>query len=312
MHAADQPAKSSRKGEKQLEKKNSYEIYVDASIDIEQSYLDEYGIHIIPMEYTIDEKEYVMEKLPTEEELKYFYDKMKDGSVTGTSQITPYAYEQVFKAAAAEGKNVLYLCLSGGLSSTYASSLTAAKNVQESYPGIQIECVDSLGATGGMALLLLRAIRARKAGVSLSENAEDLRGMAKKVGFWFMVEDLVYLKRGGRISATAAFAGNVLNLKPILKITDEGKLVNISKQRGVPRALKFILECYEGSHDDSLGTDVYVTHADCRERAEKTAEEIRKINPAAQVHVCPMGPVIGAHTGPGFIAVIHFGDRNYR
>ena len=289
-----------------------YEIYIDVSIDIEMKYLEENGIRIIPMVYTVDDDRFIMDRPQTEEELKVFYDKMRAGSLTGTSQITPYTYEQTFRKAAEEGKNVLYLCLSGGLSSTYESSLTAAALVRDDYPDMQIECVDTLGATGGMGLLLLLAIRGREAGKSLTENAAFLRENALNVCYWFMVEDLVYLKRGGRISATAALAGNVLNLKPVLKINDEGKLINISKQRGVPRAVKYLLECYEGAHDDSLGSDVIIAHADCRQRAEKLAAEVRRINPAAKVQICGMGPVIGAHTGPGFAAVIHFGNRNYR
>jgi len=292
-----------------LGKKNSYELYIDASVDIEQRYLEENDIHIIPMEYTVDDQVYVMDRPQTEEELHVFYGKMRKGSLTGTSQITPYTYEKYFREAAEAGRSLLYICLSSGLSSTYASSLTAAAAVKEDYPEVQIECVDSLGATGGMGLLLLLAIRNREAGMSLMDNAAFLRAHALDMGFWFMVEDLVYLKRGGRISAAAALAGNVLNLKPILQINREGKLVNISKQRGVPRALKYMVDCYEKAHDDTLGSDVVIAHADCRERAEKLADEVRRINPDARIQICPMGPVIGAHTGPGFAAVIHFGKR---
>ena len=293
-----------------MEKKYSYDLYIDASVDIEQKYLDENDIHIIPMEYTIDDKVYVMDRPQTEEELHVFYDRMREGAVTGTSQITPYTYEQVFRQAAEAGRNLIYICLSSGLSSTYGSSLTAAAAVREDFPDFQIECVDSLGATGGMGLLLLLAIRNRKTGMSLEENADFLRAHALDMGFWFMVEDLVYLKRGGRISAATALAGSVLNLKPILEINNEGKLINFSKQRGVPRAMKFLLECYKKTHDDTMGSDVVIAHADCRERAESLASDVQKINPAARIQICPMGPVIGAHTGPGFVAIIHFGTRD--
>ncbi len=261
-----------------------YEIYIDASLDLDYSWIEENGIHIIPMKYVIDDKEYLMDRPQTEEELKIFYDKMRAGSITGTSQITPYTYEQLFSEAAAQKKDILYLALSSGLSSTYDSSLTGARAVMEDHPDVRIECVDTLGGTGGMGLLLMLAIKARKEGMSLSDNAAMLRDNALKVCYWFMVEDLIYLKRG----------------------------VNISKQRGVPRAVKYLLECYQGAVDTALENDVIVAHADCRERAEKLAEEVRRINPAARIQVCPMGPVIGAHTGPGFVAVIHFGNRNYR
>lgn len=289
-----------------------YEIYVDASIDVENSYITDNNIHFIPMKYMIDDQEYVMDRQQTEEELDHFYQKMKDGSITGTSQITPYTYEQVFRKEAEQGHNVLYLCLSSGLSSTYASSLNAAQSVMEDFPDVKIESVDTLGATGGVGLLLMQAIKGRDEGKTISENAAYLRQIAPNIGFWFMVEDLEYLKRGGRVSATAAFAGNVLNLKPVLKINDEGKLINISKQRGVQRAVKYLLECYEGSYDDTISSDVIVAHAVCKERAEKMRDEILRINPGAKVQICPMGPVIGSHTGPGFAAIIHFGNRNFR
>jgi DegV family protein with EDD domain len=289
-----------------------YEIYVDASIDVENSYITDNNIHFIPMKYMIDDQEYVMDRQQTEEELDHFYQKMKDGSITGTSQITPYTYEQVFRKEAEQGHNVLYLCLSSGLSSTYASSLNAAQSVMEDFPDVKIESVYTLGATGGVGLLLMQAIKGRDEGKTISENAAYLRQIAPDIGFWFMVEDLEYLKRGGRVSATAAFAGNVLNLKPVLKINDEGKLINISKQRGVQRAVKYLLECYEGSYDDTISSDVIVAHAVCKERAEKMRDEILRINPGAKVQICPMGPVIGSHTGPGFAAIIHFGNRNFR
>ena len=289
-----------------------YEIYVDASIDVENSYITDNNIHFIPMKYMIDDQEYVMDRQQTEEELDHFYQKMKDGSITGTSQITPYTYEQVFRKEAEQGHNVLYLCLSSGLSSTHASSLNAAQSVMEDFPDVKIESVDTLGATGGVGLLLMQAIKGRDEGKTISENAAYLRQIAPNIGFWFMVEDLEYLKRGGRVSATAAFAGNVLNLKPVLKINDEGKLINISKQRGVQRAVKYLLECYEGSYDDTISSDVIVAHAVCKERAEKMRDEILRINPGAKVQICPMGPVIGSHTGPGFAAIIHFGNRNFR
>lgn len=289
-----------------------YEIYVDASIDVENSYITDNNIHFIPMKYMIDDQEYVMDRQQTEEELDHFYLKMKDGSITGTSQITPYTYEQVFRKEAEQGHDVLYLCLSSGLSSTYASSLNAAQSVMEDFPDVKIESVDTLGATGGVGLLLMQAIKGRDEGKTISENAAYLRQIAPDIGFWFMVEDLEYLKRGGRVSATAAFAGNVLNLKPVLKINDEGKLINISKQRGAQRAVKYLLECYEGAHDDTISSDVIVAHAVCKERAEKMRDEILRINPGAKVQICPMGPVIGSHTGPGFAAIIHFGNRNFR
>ena len=237
-----------------------YEIYVDAGIDADFEYMKANDVHLIPMKYSIDGEEFIMNRVPTDEELGYFYQKMKDGSITGTSQITPFTYEKVFGETVAAGKNILYIALSSGLSSTYSSSLTGMQAVLDDYPDAQIECVDSLGATAGIAILMQLA----------------------------------------------------LNLKPILKINDEGKLINISKQRGIPRGIKYLLECYEIAHDDTPLPDVFVVNADCPERGQKIADEVSRINPDAVIHQLSIGPVIGAHTGPGFVALIHFGNRNAR
>ena len=289
-----------------------YEIYVDAGIDADFEYMKANDVHLIPMKYSIDGEEFIMNRVPTDEELGYFYKKMKEGSITGTSQITPFTYEKVFREVVESGKNILYIALSSGLSSTYSSSLTAMQSVLDDYPEARIECVDSLGATAGIAMLMQLAVNNRNTGMSLAENAEVIRNSTLKVSYWFIVEDLQYLKRGGRISSTAAFAGNVLNLKPILKINDEGKLINISKQRGVPRGIKYLLECYEMAHDDTPLPDVFVVNANCPERGQKIADEVSRINPNAVIHQLSIGPVIGAHTGPGFVALIHFGNRNAR
>ena len=295
-----------------LSNQYEYEIFVDAGIDADFEYMKANDVQLIPMKYSIDGEEFIMNRVPTEEELSYFYKKMKEGSITGTSQITPFTYEKVFRETVEAGKNILYIALSSGLSSTYSSSLTAMQSVLDDYPGVQIECVDSLGATAGIAMLMQLAVNNRNAGMSLSDNAEVIRNSALKVSYWFIVEDLQYLKRGGRISSTAAFAGNVLNLKPIIKINDEGKLINISKQRGVPRGIKYLLECYEMAHDDTPLPDVFVVNANCPERGQKIADEVSRINPNAVIHQLSIGPVIGAHTGPGFVALIHFGNRNAR
>ena len=198
-------------------------IITDSACDLSQEYASSRGITVIPLKVRFGDEEFLDGVTITPDA---FYERLeKKDVVPKTSQITPYTYEQIFRKEAEQGHNVLYLCLSSGLSSTYASSLNAAQSVMEDFPDVKIESVDTLGATGGVGLLLMQAIKGRDEGKTISENAAYLRQIAPDIGFWFMVEDLEYLKRGGRVSATAAFAGNVLNLKPVLKINDEGKLV---------------------------------------------------------------------------------------
>ena len=288
-----------------------YVICIDASVDIDQSYIDENKIVIIPMKYVLGESEQLMENRLTDQKLLDFYDYMRAGMMTHTSQITPYFYQQVFRREASLGRDILYISLSSGLSSTYSSALTAAEEIEEEFEGLKIEVVDSLAATGGMGLLLMMAVRARESGISLSENAQALRSAAGKICHWFLVDDLKYLRRGGRISAATAVAGAVLNIKPILKIADDGTLISIAKKRGLSKASSFLTECYAGAVDRSLPDEVIIAHADCISEAEAARKRILSINPKADVQICGLGPVIGAHTGPGMLAVIHWGNRNY-
>lgn len=288
-----------------------YVICIDASIDIDQNYIDENKVVIIPMKYVLGETEYLMENRLSDQKLRDFYNAMKAGEMTHTSQITPYFYQQVFRREASLGHNILYISLSGGLSSTYSSALTAAEEIEDEFDDLKIEVVDSLAATGGMGLLLMMAVRAKESGVSLSENAEALRRAAGKICHWFLVDDLKYLRRGGRISAATAVAGTVLNIKPILKIADDGTLISVAKKRGLSKASSFLTDCYEAALDRSLSDDVIIAHADCISEAEAIRSRILSINPDANAQICGLGPVIGAHTGPGMLAVIHWGNRDY-
>jgi DegV family protein with EDD domain len=290
---------------------NEYVICSDASVDIEQQYIEDKGVVIIPMEYVLGSDELIMKNRLSDEELKTFYDAMRRGEPTHTSQITPYYYHEVFRREALKGHDILYLSLSGGLSSTYSSALTAAEEIEEEFEGIRIEVVDTRAATGGMGLLLRKAVKDRENGAALSDNAAGLRASVGKVCHWFLVDDLKYLYRGGRISAATAVAGTVLSIKPILKIADDGTLVSIAKKRGLAKAAAFLAECYEGSVDKTLPADVVIAHADCAHEAETMKKRILSANPDANVYICGLSPVIGAHTGPGMIAVIHWGSRNY-
>ncbi len=288
-----------------------YVICIDASVDIDQQYIEDNKIVIIPMKYILGDKEHLMENRLTDAQLLDFYNAMREGAMTHTSQITPYFYQQVFRREAALGHDILYISLSGGLSSTCSSARTAAQEIEDEFDDLHIEIVDSLAATGGMGLLLMNAVRSKQKGLSLSENAAALRFYAPDICHWFLVDDLQYLRRGGRISAATAVAGTVLNIKPILKIADDGTLIGIAKKRGLPKASAFLLECYEGAVNKSLPGDVIIAHADCASVAENMREKILASNPAAAVQICGVRPIIGALTGPGMLAVIHWGKRNY-
>lgn len=287
----------------------SYVIFSDISADIPAGYAKENGIRFISMRYSLGDEDRVCEEIETEEVLKQFYNGQRNGDLTRTSQISPQVYMDVFTPVLREGKDILYLALSSGLSSTYQSSCLAAGQLKEQFPEREIVCVDSLAATGGMGLLLEAAVQNRKEGMAPAENGKWLEENRLKVCHWFMVEDLMYLKRGGRVSAATAVVGSALNIRPVLKIEEDGTLKNFAKARGTKRALNSLVDYYEAAGDKKPGERVYILHADSQENAEYLEEKVKQINPQCSVTKMMLSPIIGAHTGPGMCAVVHFGRR---
>ena len=291
-------------------KKEEYIIFSDLSVDLSPSFAEKHDIRLIPMNYTIGEEERICQKIEEDAVLKRFYDAQRRGEATQTTQISPDKYIDAFTPLVREGRSILYLSLSSGLSSTYNSSVIAAKTLAEKYSDAEIVCVDSLAATGGMGLLLEAAVQNRDSGMSLRDNAAWLEENRLRVCHWFMVEDLMYLKRGGRIPASTAIVGTALNIKPILKIESDGTLETFDKKRGAKAALKKLVDLYAAASEGGEGERVYVLHADSDENADYLEAAVKAINPKCSVERRILSPVIGAHTGPGMCAIAHFGKRN--
>lgn len=285
----------------------SYEIFSDVSLDIDKEFMQKDEVHFVPMEYMLGEETFHCERPESDEMMHNYYDKLRQAIPTRTSQIAPFHYVAVFEPYVKEKKSILYLSLSGGLSNTYESAQLAVEMLKESYGEVHVEVVDSLGATGGMGLLAEAACRNREKGMSLSENAAWLRENANKINYWFKVEDLMYLKRGGRISAATAVIGTALNIKPILTINGEGKLDTVAKKRGDSLALKYIVEQFADSFDGSFGETVYICCADCMDNAAKLKQMVLELHPELVVKITMLSPIIGAHTGPDMLSLIYFG-----
>ena len=285
----------------------SYQIIMDVSGDVRPEFAEEKGIGFIPMEYSIGDEMRTCAGMEGAEILKKFYDGQRGGDLTKTSQISPYMYEEFFSPIFEAGDSVLYLCLSGGLSSTFQSSNVAKAALEEKYPGCKLYPVDTLAATGGMGVLAERAVRNREAGMSLEENYADLVEAAHHIRHWFFVQDLMYLKRGGRVSAATAVVGTMLNVKPILKIDEVGKLVTFDKKRGNKAAGKALLDLFKESYDAAAGDVIYVIDADAPDQGAYLAAEVEKAAPGATVRRMTLSPIIGAHTGPGMAAICHMG-----
>lgn len=288
---------------------NSYRLITDASANLITEFVEKEALHVIPMTYMLGEEEFVSKGPETAEQLKRFYDGERQGKMTRTSQISPQVYLDVFRSYAEKGESVLYVSLSGGLSGTYNTARFAAQEVMGAFPEVTIRCVDSRSATVGIQLLLEKAADNRRAGMSIEENAVWLEENRLNLCHWFSVEDLMYLKRNGRIPPTTAFVGTALNIKPILRIENDGKLVNFTKKRGSKAALKQLVDFYDQASAKETGERVIIVHADNEEGADYLEEEIRKVNPGCVVSRTGLTPVIGCHTGPGMCGLAHFGKR---
>lgn len=285
--------------------KYSYSILIDASADLAAGFALREDIHVIPMGYALGDQPRVYACEEDSTALIEMYNGQRQGLSSATTQISPQNYLDAFLPYARKGEPVLYLSLSGGLSGTYASSLVAAQEIGEDYPQAKIRCVDSRAATVGIGMLAELAAANRAAGMTLEENAAWLEENRLRVMHWFMVEDLGFLKRGGRISPATAVVGTALNIKPILKIAGDGTLTNFAKIRGSRAARKRLAEFYREYGQGSDGDRIFIVHADNPAGAEELKQDLLEINPKANITVSLLGPVIGCHVGPGMCACVH-------
>ena len=284
----------------------SYLIVMDASADIDSKVFLEEDIRFIPMQYSLNEEMRESKGIESEELLKSFYDSQRSGELTKTTQITPYQYINFFSKLLNEGYSILYLSLSSGLSSTYQSAMLAASELNDEHKDEKVYVVDSLGATGGIGVLLELACKYRKEGKSIEENCALLNNAKLKLHHFFMVQDLMYLKRGGRVSGATAVVGTVLGIRPILKIDENGKLVNFAKRRGNKLALEELAKLFNENYELN-DSPIYIVDGDAKELGDFLASEIKKIAPNAVVKRNILSPIIGAHTGPGLVAVCFIG-----
>ena len=286
-----------------------YIIFADVSIDIDMAFADKYNLKDRSMEYILDDNSFNCSRPENDEMMHQYYEKLRLKASTHTSQIVPNSYVEAFEGYIKEGKGILYISLSSGLSNTYESALLAAKMLKDDYPECEIEVVDSLGATGGMGILAESACLNREKGMSLSDNAKWLRVHANNINFWFKVEDLMYLCRGGRVSATTAVVGTALKIKPILTIDSTGKLQTIDKKRGDKQAMLGLIERFEETYDPDMGNTVYVSCADCRDVAETLKSKLLEKHPDLDIKITMLSPIIGAHTGPDMLSLIYYGSK---
>ena len=280
-----------------------YVLITDSACDILPEKLQEWKVELIRLPYlfTDDGKEL----LDNDQPMKEFYNEMRGGRVAKTSGVNENTFATVFTAFLEEGKDILYLAFSSGLSVTCANGKKVAAQLAEKYPDRTIRVVDSLCASAGQGLFVYLAAQNRDRGMDVNENADAMENDKLHICHWFTVEDLKYLKRGGRVSAATALLGTALNVKPVLHVDNEGHLIKMTQVHGRKKSIRRMAEMLgETILED---TPVFISHGDCLEDAELLAKILKEEYGRETNLITGIGSVIGAHSGPGTLALFFRG-----
>lgn len=282
-------------------------ILVDSACDLTEEYLNTYQIDMVPLTVHLDEKEY---KDGLEIKPKKVYDEMRAGAKTKTSQVSPQEFQSLFESYIEKKQTVVYLAFSSELSGTYQTAKMVEQNIKDEHPNAPIHILDTKCASIGYGLVVLRAAQLAQNGASVEEILDTALYHAEHMEHIFTVDDLEYLQRGGRVSRTSAFVGSLLNIKPILHV-DEGKLVPLEKLRGSKKVLQRMIDLMEERGTDFENQIIGISHGDDLERAQKLAEMVKERFGVKDVIIEMVGAVIGAHSGPGTLALF-FLNRPYK
>ena len=286
---------------------NNYLLYTESTADLAPDMIADLDINVIPMIFRIDDKDYLNHPDGSDLGFKEFYAMLREGKMSSTSQINAPFYLEEFAKPLDEGKDILYLCFSSGASGTYEQAVMAAKELNAKYGENRVVVIDTKAASMGQGLVVYTAAKMRKDGDDINKVAGYIKDNLQKFCHRFTVDDLNHLKRGGRLSAPQAFLGTILNVKPVLHVNSEGKLVPILKARGRKKSIDALADFVVRGHTDN--TNIFISHGDCIEDAELLANILReKINPK-NIAINYIGPVIGSHSGPGTLAVFYIGKE---
>lgn len=287
----------------------SYVITTDTCADLPEEYYQEHHMAVMPLTCLMDGETYKRgEKELSSEE---FYAKMRNGIMPTTSQLNPEEAKRGFEPFLKEGKDILHIAFSGGLSGSCNSARIAAEQLMEDYPERTIRVVDSLCASLGQGLFVYYAMKKQEEGMDLDSLAQWCEDNKLHVIHSFTVDDLFHLHRGGRVSKTAAVLGSMLNVKPVLHVNNEGKLIPLSKVRGRKKSLQALVSAMEEKQGSFAGKNdiVFISHGDCPEDANYVKSLIEEKFGIKNFLIAPVGTVIGAHSGPGTMALFFMGDN---
>ena len=288
---------------------NDYVLLTDSSADLPQQLVEELGVEVLPLCFTMGDKTYRNWPDNREMDPEEFYRMLREGAMATTSAVNVGDYTEALTPFLEAGKDVLVLAFSSGLSATCNSARIAAQELNEQYPQQRVRVVDTLCASLGQGLLVWHAAKLKQAGKSLDEVGDWAEENKLRLCHWFTVSDLHFLKRGGRISPATAVLGTMLSIKPVMHVDDEGHLIKVGTARGRGASLKALVDHMAETAEDPGNQVVFISHGDCLEDAQKVAQDVKARFGTKEVVINYVGPVIGAHSGPGTVALFFLGSK---
>lgn len=288
-----------------------FSIVTDTSANLDCALLQQRNIAVIPFTFFVDGQESTCTDTASFDG-SAFYAAMRAGTQVKTSQVTPQQYIDAFSPLLACGQSILFVGMSSGVSGSFHSAETAAAQLREVFPDAHIRLIDTLGASLGEGLLVLHAAACRDQGKTLDETADELLSLRRRMAQVFTVEDLNYLRKTGRLSNVSALVGMVLNIKPLLKGNEEGKIVSFAKVRGRRQSIMAMAERYHALAVHPESQIVGIAHADCEQDAQLLASLLRAKNAPKEIITVCYEPVTGSHVGPGTLALFFLGDEDAR
>lgn len=286
-----------------------YVIMTDSCCDLTDRMARDLELEVLPLTMHMDGQDYPNDLAGTGISNQEFYKRIRAGKLATTSAVNVGQFQDAMRRVLESGRDIVCVCFSSALSTTYQSAVIAAEDLRAEFPEAEIHVVDSLSASLGQGLLLYLAVEQKRKGLTAAELAKWVEDNRLSVCHWFTVDDLNFLKRGGRVSATTALLGTMLSIKPIMHTSDEGKLVPVSKARGRKAAIAALLDKIEalGIHPEKQ--TMFICHADCEEDAKAVAKTIQDRFGTPTVHINYIGPVIGSHTGPNTMGIFFVGTQ---
>ena len=283
----------------------SFKIVTDSACDLPAEMIEALDLGIAALSVELDGRAYAEGEMTPKE----LYDHLRSGKLPKTSAVNPELWADAMRPALENGQDVLVLVFSSALSATCQNAFIAAEELRGEFPDRKLIVIDSLCAAIGLGLLVHTAARLRDAGKSIEETAAWIEEHKLNVCHWVTVEDLMHLKRGGRVSAATAVVGTMLNIKPIIRVDDNGRLESLAKCRGRKAALNYLLDRMAESFDPEIDDTVFIGHGDCMEDAKYLEQKVRERFGVQNVHINYIGAVVGAHTGPGVAVLFFYGKK---